>query len=230
MSHTFFVTGTDTEVGKTHSSCALLYALRARGIRACGYKPIASGCQLQDGELRNDDVLALREASGATEAYAAHNAYSFLPPIAPHLAAAKVGVRIDQTLISVRHQALAARYEVVVVEGAGGWLLPIDERSTLADWVAEQHWPVVLVVAIRLGCINHALLSVESILRRNPFAGWVANVIQDSAQNLAIIDTLQQRLPAPRLATLPPGLPPRQAASLLDLDVLMSRISIVQTN
>jgi len=230
VSQAFFITGTDTEVGKTHTACALLYALRARGIRACGYKPIASGCQEQDGILRNEDVLALRMASGSIEGYEAHNVYSFLPPIAPHLAAAEAGVRIDPVLIGARYRALAARYDVVLVEGAGGWLLPIDERTTLADWVAEQCWPVVLVVAIRLGCINHALLSIESILRRAPLLGWVANVIQDSAQNLAIIDTLQQRIPAPRLATLPPGLPPRKAAPLLDLDLLLSRISIVQTN
>lgn len=221
MPGTIFVTGTDTGVGKTHASCALLHGLRARGLSACGYKPVASGCETTAEGLRNADALALMAAAGSGEAYAAINPYAFAPPIAPHLAAQRAAVTIDLARLDRAHDALRRRHDIVIAEGAGGWLVPLDERMTFADWVAARRWPVILVVALRLGCINHALLSAEAITRRTGLAGWIANRLPPVPEEWpALVDTLRARLPAPLLGTLPEGLPPEAAAALLQLDAL----------
>jgi len=197
---TLFVTGTDTGAGKTFVSCALLRALREQGVAACGYKPVASGCERTAEGLRNDDVLALQSAAGTTEPYASLNPYAFELPIAPHLAARAAGVSVELQQLNAAHAELQARYRLVVVEGAGGWQVPLNERETFADWVAQQQWPVLLVVGMRLGCINHALLSAESIARRAPLLGWVANVLPPEMSFLKEnIEALERRMPAPRL-------------------------------
>lgn len=195
-----FITGTDTGVGKTYVACALLRHLRQQGMNVCGYKPVASGCARTDEGLRNEDALALQQAAETTEAYAQINPYAFEPAIAPHLAAAMSGVCVEPQRLDTVHAQLARRHELIVVEGAGGWQVPLNEHVTFADWVAEQQWPVVLVVGMRLGCINHALLSAESILRRTPLLGWVANAWSPEMPYLQNnIETLEQRMPAPRL-------------------------------
>lgn len=214
---TYFVTGTDTGVGKTHASCALLHALRGRGIDACGYKPVASGCERTAEGLRNDDALALLAASGGAEPYAAINPVALEPPIAPHLAARQAGVRITLSRLDAGHDALAARHPTVLVEGAGGWLVPLDDTTSFADWVTARGWPVILVVALRLGCINHALLSAEAITRRTRLAGWIANCLPpEQTEWRENLSTIAARIEAPLLGCLPAGLAPALAASRLD--------------
>ncbi|GAC1623873.1 MAG: dethiobiotin synthase [Nevskia sp.] len=218
MASTIFVTGTDTGVGKTHAACALIHALRAQGRSVCGYKPVASGCEASPQGWRNADALALAAASASREAYDTINPYAFEPAIAPHLAAARAGIAIDTAVLDAAHDALASRHERIVVEGAGGWLVPLDAERSVADWVAARGWPVVLVVGLRLGCINHALLSAEAIARRTRFAGWIANRLPPAqAEWQENLDTLQRRLGAPLLGCLPQGLAPESAAGLLSL-------------
>ncbi len=203
---TLFVTGTDTGAGKTTVAVALIRALQAHGARVLGFKPVASGAQaaLPGGELRSADALLLQAAGSEVLPYAWINPYVFAAPIAPHLAAAAVGVTLDWSEVRAAHAQLAARADWVVAEGAGGWLLPWDAHQTLGDKVAQAGWPVVLVVGVRLGCLNHALLTAEAILARHcRLLAWVANVTApDTACVPQQIATLKARLPAPLLLQL----------------------------
>jgi dethiobiotin synthetase len=215
---TYFVTGTDTGVGKTHASCALLRRARQQGLRACGYKPVASGCTRTSDGLRNDDALALLAESAAGLAYAQVNPLALEPAIAPHVAARLAGVTLDPALMSTGHDALAARHELVLVEGAGGWRVPLDNALGFDDWVAARAWPVVLVVGLRLGCINHALLTADAILRRTRLAGWIANRLPPEMPHWQEnLDLLARRLPAPLLGALPPD---------ANLDVAAAAVSL----
>ena len=198
---TLFVTGTDTGVGKTYVSCALLHAAQAQGLRVCGFKPVASGCERTSEGLRNEDALALQAAADTQESYAVINPYAFEPAIAPHLAARQAGVQVSLDRLNQAHAQLAARYERVMVEGAGGWQVPLNDSTSFADWVAERQWPVLLVVGMRLGCINHALLSAESIARRTRLLGWFANPLPPEMPCLSEnIAELTRLMPAPRLS------------------------------
>lgn len=200
---TVFVTGTDTGVGKTTLGAALLRAARAQGVDACGYKPVASGAHRGAHGLRNADARQLRAAAGDTEPYAAINPYVFAPAIAPHLAAAEAGVRIDPRRLDTAHRALARRHDWILVEGAGGWRVPLGPRLEMSDWVAGHGWPVILVVGMRLGCLNHALLSAESIARRTRLLGWVASELPPRQPRLeANIAELCSRMPAPLLGRM----------------------------
>lgn len=215
MATTWFITGTDTGVGKTHIACALLQRARADGLTACGYKPVAAGCERTTSGLRNADALALQRAVGTHEPYALLNPVALESAIAPHLAATGP---ILTTPLNRAYAELAARYDVVVIEGAGGWQVPLSDELTMAGWVAQQNWPVILVVGMRLGCINHALLSAESILRRTRLAGWVANVLPPAMAALdENISTLRQRLRAPLLGIVPAGCSVKRAGGLLTL-------------
>ena len=206
MTHmAFFVTGTDTGVGKTLVSAALTRALVARGLRVAVMKPIASGSDPTPEGPRNSDALALMAAANVAAPYEVVNPYCFLPAIAPHIAARESQVEIDLTLLRSRFLALAAASDCVVVEGAGGWLAPLGDTATMADLAAVLSLPVLLTVGLRLGCLNHALLTRESLATRGiPFAGWIANAIdphfERAAENLA---TLTARLGAPPLARIP---------------------------
>jgi len=205
VSGSFFVTGTDTGVGKTLVSAALLHALRRRGLRAAGMKPVAAGCVTVEGRWHNEDVAALRAAGNVEAPLAETNPYLFHEAIAPHIAAARHGVTIDIDLLVARFRALSARADAVVVEGAGGFLVPLGDRDTFADLATRLALPVVLVVGLRLGCINHALLTRDAVLQRGlTLAGWVANRI-DPAMEAAgdNLETLGQRLQAPLLADIP---------------------------
>ncbi len=174
---TIFVTATDTDAGKTYVSAGLLRALRAAGVDAVGFKPVASGSEPDaDGALRNADALALRAAAPTALPYAATNPYCYAPAIAPHIAAAEAGEQIDPQRLLAAHAALSQAHQVVLAEGAGGWLTPLNPQLRLGDWVAAQGWPVLLVVGLRLGAINHALLTAEAIRARSPMLGWVANL------------------------------------------------------
>ena len=221
MSRTVFVTGTDTGVGKTLVTCALLQKLRAGGHSAAGFKPVASGAERSAQGLRNDDALALQAASTPGLSYEEVNPWCFEPAIAPHLAAREAGVEIGLAALDAAHRRLASRHDWVVVEGAGGWLVPLGPQHSFADWVGGHEWPVILVVAMRLGCINHALLSAEAIQRRARLLGWVANVLPPAQERLRDnIDTLRTQLDAPLLATVPPGATAAEIAGLLNLPAI----------
>ncbi|GAB3680988.1 dethiobiotin synthase [Salinisphaera aquimarina] len=201
---TLFVTGTDTGVGKTRISVALLQGLRAAGHRAVGYKPIASGCERSGDGLRNDDALALQAASTPGWGYDAINPYAFAPPIAPHIAAADAGVVVDPAVLDAGHAQLAANSDWVIVEGAGGWHVPLSSTLDFADWVSAARWPVLLVVGMRLGCVNHAILSARAIAAGTTLAGWIANTLPPLQPRIeANIECLEQRIAAPLRARVP---------------------------
>lgn len=205
MTAGFFVAGTDTGVGKTTFAAALLRAFRAGGLRVAGMKPVAAGTA--DG--RNEDVEALLAASSPGLERELVCPYLFDPPVAPHIAAAEAGVHIDLEVIKERFQLLAREKDIVVVEGVGGLRVPLNEREDTADLAERLGLPVILVVGLRLGCLNHALLTREAIARRAiPFAGWVANRIDPrmacSDEN---IRALEERLDAPLVADVPYGPP-----------------------
>jgi dethiobiotin synthetase len=223
---TLFVTGTDTGVGKTLVSCALLRLLKESGIKVCGFKPVASGCERTAKGLRNADALALQRAAGTRETYERINPYAFEPPIAPHLAAAQAGSRIQTTRLREAHDELAARYELIVAEGAGGWRVPLDEAWTMAEWVAEQEWPVILVVGMRLGCINHALLTAEAITRGTRLLGWVANALPPEQEALqGNIETLRAHLSAPLLGIIPASATAGPVDRALDLQPVLKLLT-----
>lgn len=194
----YFVTGTDTGVGKTRVAVALVHALKSRGLRVAVMKPVAAGSDA--GEL-NEDVTALLAASNVDADLADVNPYAFAEPIAPHIAAELADTRIDLSVILAAYARLAAQSDVVVVEGAGGWRVPLNENEDMADLAQQLALPVVLVVGLRLGCLNHAALTAESIHHRAlAWAGWIGNHIDpDMAQQAANLRALEARLPAPCL-------------------------------
>jgi dethiobiotin synthetase len=176
MQKALFITGTDTDVGKTHVACQIIQQYVAQGLKVVGMKPVAAGCELVDGAWLNEDVQKLTAASNVDAPAELVNSYCFKEYIAPHLAAEKAGVVIELGTILAAYQQLTTMADVVVVEGAGGFLVPLNNRVGLADLAQVLAIPVVLVVGIRLGCINHSLLSVESIKARGlTLHGWVAN-------------------------------------------------------
>lgn len=204
MTAGWFITGTDTGVGKTFIAELVLEGLKQAGIAACGMKPVASGCRHTVDGLRSEDAERLIAASSVRPAYPTANPYAFLEPIAPHIAARLVGQVIDIGVI--RHAFTELRRAArVVVEGVGGWRVPIGPRQTMADVAAALGLPVVLVVGVRLGCINHALLTADAIAADGSrLVGWVANsVASDLAHSSDAIAALEQRLSAPLLATIP---------------------------
>lgn len=201
-----FVTGTDTGVGKTLVACALVHALCARNVPAVGMKPVASGAWRDAlGEWRNDDADALSSVSGMQFPSCLVSPYLFEAPLAPHVAARIEGRRIEPSVILDAFDRLSASAPHVVVEGVGGFLVPLGDDFTTADLAAAIAAPVVLVVGLRLGCINHALLTAEAIRARNlHLAGWVANALPEGMlEQDATIATLDARLHAPLLGVLP---------------------------
>jgi dethiobiotin synthetase len=217
-----FVTGTDTGVGKTWASVALLHALRARGLAATGMKPVASGCAMTPAGLRNEDAEALIAASDPAPAYADCNPFALAEPIAPHVAAALAGVSITLPPLQAAHSRLAARADRVVVEGAGGWMAPLAHELMQADLARALGLPVILVVGLRLGCINHALLSARAIRADGcTLAGWIANRIDPAMEQAeASLATLRERLGAPLLGVLGHGGSAHDAARSLDVGTL----------
>ncbi len=252
----FFVTGTDTNVGKTLISCALLHGFAAQGKLVVGMKPVAAGGSLRSNGVptggddlaqplagckspaklllagaagcnaddQNEDALQLRAAGNVAVSYGLINPYCFLPAIAPHIAAQHAGVEIRFSRITESYQKLAAQADVVIVEGVGGLCVPLNAQQDSADLVLELGLPVILVVGMRLGCLNHALLTVGAIAARGlTLAGWVANVVEaDMASVEENVAALQQRIAAPLLGIVPylPQADARVAARQLDLDRL----------
>ena len=223
---TLFVTGTDTGVGKTRVAAALCRALAARGIRVAAMKPVASGCTQTPEGLRNEDALALHAAMNVRAHYSEVNPYAFAPAIAPHIAAREAGVDIDFEVLDRAYERLRMRAQFLIVEGAGGWLAPLDATRGFADLAARWQMDVVLVVGLRLGCLNHALLTTESIERRGlRLHGWVANCIDPQFERLTEnLSTLQNRIAAPCLGLFPfaPQADPDALARTLALPALMA--------
>lgn len=201
----FFVTGTDTGVGKTRIAAALLHGCAVRGLRTVGMKPVAAGCDWRDGVAYWDDVEQLVAASSVRADLARVNPYHFEAPIAPHLAAAQAGVTMQLDVIVAACRALQAQAEVVVVEGAGGWLVPLNAQHSMADLAVQLGLPVILVVGMRLGCINHALLTVAAIAQSGvPLAGWIANrTLPDMLAFDDNLAALRARIAAPLLGVVP---------------------------
>ncbi len=202
MCPAYFLTGTDTEIGKTFITCALLHRAARDGLRAAGLKPVAAGT---DAAGLNDDVEAIRAASNVELSRKVINPYCFQAAIAPHIAAADEGVSIEFGLIKASCDAARQQADRVIVEGVGGFCVPLGVDHSTADLAVELGLPVILVVGMRLGCLNHALLTGESILARGlTMAGWVANRIDPAMsrfdENLA---TLRSLLPAPLLGVVP---------------------------
>lgn len=218
MKAAWFVTGTDTGIGKTLACCALLHRLRLAGLQAVGMKPVAAGCGA-DG--RNDDVEALAAASSVLVERSLANPYLLREAIAPHIAAAAQGVRIDPGHVRQCLMRLRQAADAVVVEGVGGFLVPLGEHLDAADLARRLDLPVVLVVGMRLGCLNHALLTQEAILARGlGFAGWIANRVDPNMGRFAEnLDALRCRLRAPLLGVLP-------HASAPDPRVLASHLTL----
>lgn len=199
-----FVTGTDTDAGKTVISVALIDLLKQQGLNVAGMKPVASGCELTEVGLRNDDAMQLAHHANVHLPYDMINPYAFQPAIAPHIAAAQVNVDIKLDVIKHNFEQIQQQADAVVVEGAGGWLVPLNQQQTIADLATTLNLPVVLVVAIRLGCINHALLTVNAIAQSGlRLLGWVANSVSTSNEQDEIIATLKQHIDAPCLGIVP---------------------------
>lgn len=215
MSNGWFITGTDTGVGKTFIAELMLEGLNAAGVAAVGMKPVASGCRHAAAGVRSDDAERLVAAGCAAIPYEIANPFAFVEPVAPHIAAAISGRPIDIGVIDSCYQKLS-RIGRVVVEGVGGWRVPIGADRTMADVAAVLRLPVVLVVGMRLGCINHALLTAEAIAADGlESAGWVANtVVRDMARYAETMAAIGERLGAPPLATIPYLPPPASRPQL----------------
>jgi len=203
--HGVYVTGTDTGIGKTLASSALLHALRGRGLRAVGMKPVASGCQATPDGWRNEDALALQAASDPVPAYADVNPYALPLPLAPELAARDAGVDIDLATLLAAHARLNAQADHVVVEGVGGWEAPLSASLRQVDVVRALSLPVVLVVGLRLGCLNHSILTARAIAADGvQLMGWIGNAVDpDMACREEHRAMLQARIAAPCLGWLP---------------------------
>lgn len=219
MTQSLFVVGTDTGVGKTLVACALLHRLRRDGVRAVGMKPVAAGASEAEDGLQSDDARALRAAGNVDAPPHLTSPYVLPDPISPHLAARRADVTIDIDVVVERLRQLAGLADAVVVEGAGGFCVPLGERHTGADLAVALDLPLVLVVGLRLGCLNHALLTAEAIAARGlVLAGWVANSIDPAmAASEDNIETLRERLHAPLLGVLPwsDGADPERLADCL---------------
>ena len=232
-SRAFFVTGTDTEVGKTFFSVGLLKALQAKDKRTAAYKPVAAGCNKTSQGWQNEDALALQQASSIALDYNEVNPIALAEPIAPHIAAQKAaasGQPVDMSLARIQQgftHLLSKQADVVLVEGAGGWRLPLGpdelgQQRYLSDFVAQQNLAVILVVGMRLGCLNHAILTADSIRQHGlKLVGWVANTLDPEMPFLAEnIASLKTALAAPLIGVIPQLPDSDSMHTYLDLSVL----------
>lgn len=221
MKQGFFITGTDTGVGKTLIAAALIHGIAQQGTKVIGMKPVAAGARLHDGQLLNDDVEKLIAAGNVEAPLMLINPYVFDLPVAPHIAAAGSGVVMSIDKIKAAFQALGELADTLVVEGAGGFLVPLNDSEDMADLALSLELPIILVVGMRLGCLNHALLTAAAIQAKGlRLAGWVANCIDpgmaNPEENLA---SLKQRINAPCLGVVPwsAGMNFRHAAEYISL-------------
>ncbi|MFO6296198.1 dethiobiotin synthase [Rahnella selenatireducens] len=205
MKQKYFITGTDTEVGKTVATTAFLQAAARAGHKTAGYKPVASGSEMTAEGPRNSDALALQAYSTVGLRYDEVNPCTFIEPTSPHIVSELENRPIDPQVLSAGLRHLEPLADWVVVEGAGGWYTPLTADYTFADWVIAEQLPVVLVVGMRLGCINHAVLTAEAIAQSGlHLAGWIANDVQETGKHhQAYMATLTRMLPAPLLGEIP---------------------------
>lgn len=219
-----FVTGTDTEIGKTLISSAMLHALTRQGIRAAGMKPVAAGAEERDGVWHNEDVDRLNAAGNVELDPGIVTPYLWREPIAPHIAAQRAGVQMFSSRILQAYAEIEKACDAVVVEGVGGFCVPLSDYLDTADLALELGLPVVMVVGLRLGCLNHALLTVQAISAQGlELAGWVANTVDaDMPYMQENIDTLRRRLSAPLLGHVPRLAPATSeaAAACIDFSLL----------
>ncbi|WP_241607087.1 dethiobiotin synthase [Rosenbergiella australiborealis] len=205
MTKRYFITGTDTDVGKTLVSAALLCAANKAGYTTAGYKPVASGSDWVDGQLRNRDALTLQRYSNLSLSYAAVNPFTFEPPTSPHIASQRAGCPIGFQSLSSGLTQLAQQADWIVVEGAGGWFTPLTSQYHYGEWVAVEQLPVILVVGMKLGCINHALLTQSAIQHAGlTLVGWVANSLSAAPHEYdEYLSYLTQHMTAPLLGEIP---------------------------
>jgi dethiobiotin synthetase len=201
----YFITGTDTGCGKTEISLGLMQLLQNQGQQVLGMKPVASGAEQTPDGLRNEDALKLQAQGSRELPYSAINPFAYEPPIAPHLAARQAGESIDLNLVVAHYTALAAQADSVIVEGVGGWRVPLNDTQGIPDLAVMLDLPVILVVGLKLGCINHALLSVESVLASGvQLVGWVGNVVEREMLELdGNVETLKGLIGVPCFGVVP---------------------------
>lgn len=225
MTDTFFITGTDTEVGKTVASTALLQAANQRNLKTAGYKPVAAGSEEMNGEWVNEDAMALLTHSSVSLSYQQVNPCLFHAPCSPHIAAEMEGKSVDFNTLSAGLAELKTRdADLVIVEGAGGWRVPVSSSLTLASWVKQEKLPVILVVGVKLGCLNHALLTAEAIRFDGlELVGWIANRVNPGVEHYSeIVATLKHQLNAPLIGEIPylPMVGRQDAGKYIDLSVM----------
>jgi dethiobiotin synthetase len=200
-----FITGTDTGVGKTYVAASLLHAFTKQGFSTLGIKPLASGCHVIDGKLYSEDALALQTASSIQLPYEYVNPVALQPAIAPHIAAAQIKINLSSALLQEKClYAFSYPADVCIVEGVGGWHTPLNTTETMADFVTAMQLPVILVVGIRLGCLNHALLTYQAIKQSNvTLLGWIANCFDPAMEVIdANINALREWLSVPCLGVI----------------------------
>lgn len=234
MTTCYFITGTDTGVGKTTVTCELLKTLSAKTtLRVAGFKPIATGAHysIRRQQLTNDDALKLAEASNIALSYNEVNPYCFKIATSPHIASHDANKPIDFSQISAVLAKLKKKADLILIEGAGGWHTPVSEKALFSDWVCEEKLPVILVVPLKLGCINHALLTQAAIKQAKlSLAGWVVNAISPQrSHDEAYLLTLTQAIHAPLLGKLPYQVanPTDSTTKDFDLDTLLDGVTLL---
>ncbi|UPQ87027.1 dethiobiotin synthase [Vibrio sinaloensis] len=226
MIDAFFIAGTDTDVGKTVASKAILNALAQQGLRTIGYKPVAAGSDNTELGFRNSDALYLQQAATVDIDYDSVNPYALELPASPHIAAKREGVTIDYAVLSDKLDQHKRSSDIVLVEGAGGWRVPVSDSECLSSWVQQEKLPVVLVVGIKLGCLSHALLTLDAIKADGlEVIGWVANRINPGTEHYAdIIAMLEQKISAPKIGEIPyvPSVKRKDLAKYIDVAPLLN--------
>ncbi|MCA0937002.1 dethiobiotin synthase [Vibrio alginolyticus] len=226
MIDAFFIAGTDTDVGKTVASKAILQALAAKGLSTIGYKPVAAGSDKTEQGWRNDDALHLQKVATVEAAYDDINPYALKLPTSPHIAAKHEHVTIEYNVLSEKLAQHKARADVVLVEGAGGWRVPVSDTDSLSTWVKQEQLPVVLVVGIKLGCLSHALLTAETIRADGlNLIGWVASRVNPGTEHYAeIIEMLEERLDTPKIGEIPyvPSAKRQELGKYIDVEPLIN--------
>jgi dethiobiotin synthetase len=224
MTKTLFIAGTDTDVGKTVVSKAILQAANNMELSTIGYKPIAAGCELTEEGKRNSDALHLMQAANLSPAYDKVNPYALMEPASPHIAAKIDGVEIDYSVLTKQLEEFEQQADFVLVEGAGGWRVPVSNDDCLSTWVKQHNMPVVLVVGVKLGCLSHAMLTAETIERDGlNIVGWVANRINPGEKHYReVISLLEQKINAPKLGEIPymPSIKKRDLSQFIDLSLI----------
>ncbi len=227
MIDAFFIAGTDTDVGKTVASKAILNALAEKGLKTIGYKPVAAGSDETEQGLRNSDALYLQNAATIDVDYDDVNPYALALPASPHIAAKRENIVIDYDVLSEKLAQHKQNSDIVLVEGAGGWRVPVSDEDCLSSWVQREQLPVVLVVGIKLGCLSHALLTLDAIKADGlELAGWVANRINPGTENYAeIIEMLEQKIAAPKIGEIPyvPSVKRKDLAKYIDVTPLVAK-------